>query len=525
MRALRKYQVDAVDAIEDHFGRVRSTLLVQATGTGKTVVFAELLRRRRGEGRALVLAHREELVQQAAERIAGWTGIACDVDMGDARPSALFRREVIVASVQTLSRLARREVYRGDEFATIVVDEAHHAVAKQYLEILAYYGDAKVLGVTATPDRLDGRAMGIVFESTAFVYTIRDGIEQGMLCPIRQKSVLVEGLDLSKVRSTRGDLNEAELERALMEDRVLHETAKPTLELAGSRSTILFTAGVDQAHALAKIMNGHAGRDVAVALDGSTPTDERRRVIAAFRAGRVQFLLNCALFTEGFDAPETACVAMARPTTSRALYTQMIGRGTRIANGKVDLLVLDFVGNAGQHSLVSAADVLDGDYSDDVKARATRIMTEDGADLLTAMRRAEEDAAREARRRVLIGARYKTADVDPFLVLGASPRAGRWAGLPATEKQVAFLAAKKISGVYDKGQASALIGKLLERRQRGLCSFPQAKTLTRFGLPPEVSFEKANWAIDEIAATGWRHVPEHVRSDPAFRIDEAGAAE
>src|SRR5690606_38168609 len=223
-------------------------------------------------------------------------------------------------------------------------------------EILSHFHDAKVLGLTATPDRGDGVGLGAVFDVVAYEYGIRKAIDDGYLVNIVQKSIVCADLDLSDVKTVAGDLAQGELEQRLKLDAVLHQIAGPLVREAGNRPTIVFTAGVGQAHALVDVMAGYAPVGRTVAIDGSTPAELRAERLDAFRRGDVQFLVNCAVLTEGFDAPETACVAMARPTKSRALYAQCVGRGTRLAPGKTDCLVLDFRGNAGRHRLVTPLD-------------------------------------------------------------------------------------------------------------------------------------------------------------------------
>lgn len=421
----------------------------------------------------------------------------------------------------------------------VVVHNCHHAPAKRYQTLLDHFGPAKVLGVTATPDRLDGLAMGATFDSAAFVYEIRDAIESGYLCPIRQKVVEVESLDLSRVKTVAGDLNQGQLAEVMEDERNLHELAAPAVELAGDRPTLVFTVSVEQAHLLEAVLNRYAGAGKAVALDGSADRDTRRRTIASYLSGEIQFLVNCALFTEGFDAPSTACVVMARPTKSRALYTQMLGRGTRIAPGKDDLLVLDFAGNAGQHSLISALDVLEGVIEDETKKLARKLAAENDLDILEALAAAEEELAARARleearrRRQTARAKYGTRDVSPFKTLSANPRSGRWGGIPPTYRQIAALEKFGLEfeettdengtptwllggSPIDKGQASALLDKLVHRASSKLCTYKQARFLMTRGLDPDVTFDVARGIMDAISANGWR-VPADIAERYALR--------
>jgi superfamily II DNA or RNA helicase len=410
----------------------------------------------------------------------------------------------------------------------VLVHNCHHATSQSYRDIIDYFPAAKVLGVTATPDRSDGEAMGKVFESVAYVYEIRDAIEQGFIVPLRQKAVRVDGLDFSKVRTTAGDLNDGDLEKILLEEEALHGIAIPTVEQSDNRPTIVFTPTVAVAHALAEVINRYTaktagGMEAARALDGSADTKLRRDTLADYAAGRFRFLVNCSLFTEGFDAPLISCVAVARPTKSRALYAQMVGRGFRLSpeTSKRDLLVLDFKGNAGRHALVNSLDILDGNSDAAVRARAEELVDADpamtvlGALDLAAKQLAEEAQKRaieENRRRQVQGrASYQAQEVDPFVsvetVLGVRPRAGRWGGAPATERQLEYLRSKGIElPDLDKGQASQLIDALQQRRDNGLCTYKQARLLLKNGVAPDLSFAEASAALDEIAKKqGWRN--------------------
>jgi hypothetical protein len=293
----------------------------------------------------------------------------------------------------------------------------------------------------------------------------------------------------------------------LVEEENLHGVAHPTVELAGDRPTMVFAATVAHAHALARVMQRRAGADQVVALDGTTDRELRRDALRRFGAGEFQFLVNCALFLEGFDAPRISCVSVARPTKSRILYTQAIGRGTRLHPGKRDLLVLDFEGNAGKHALVCALDVLDGNDDPELRDKARALMAGDPQlDILGALDGAAQAIAEAKRRKVLAEARYRAVDVDPFQVLGIHAHPGRWGGVPPTERQVAFLAGKGIDAVklgYDPGQARAAIDALLARQSRGLCTFKQARSLARAGLNPDMPFAEANRAIDALKANAW----------------------
>ena len=541
MRVMRQYQNDGAGAVIGQFeAGVRSTLLVLPTGCGKTVVFAKIAEALRPRyGRTLVLAHRDELIRQAVEKIGDWTSLSTAVEMGGERADGLLggAADVVVASVQTLARSARRARFAPDAFGLVVIDEGHHATAKSYKAIREHFPNARVLLVTATPDRGDGVGLKTVCESTAFIYEIRDAIEDRYLVPVKAKAEEeIEGLDFSALRKTAGDLNEHDLEELLTRRALLEAMSRATIEAAAGRPTLVFGVTVEHAHSYARAINDAAGGDVAIALDGTADRDRRREVLELYKARRYQFLVNCALFTEGFDHPPIACVSIARPTLVRGLYAQMVGRGTRPwcpegcstycehPTRKLDLLVHDFAGNAGRHSLIGIDDVLDGCQDVEVKARAKKLRRRFDLTVLESLDRAAEELAGEARRKVT--ARFQQKAVDPFALLGIRPRAGRWGGVSATPPQLELLGklgfpedeGKKL----DKGQASKTLDELLRRRKEGLCTFKMAKTLAKHGLNPDLTFDDARAALDALAANNWTASAEIIARFGVVRA--AGAA-
>lgn len=520
--APRPYQIAAVGDVLTELRKsdIRSTLLVMPTGTGKTVVFAILAAL--AKGRVLVLAHREELVEQARERIAAVTGLAVGVEAGDTRVDVNALPDVVVASVQTLAREERRARFAPDAFALVVIDEAHHATAKTYGAVLDHFVRAKVLGVTATPDRLDGRGLRAVFQTCAHVYEIRDAIRDQWLVPIKQRRVTVEGLRLDTVRTKgrngAGDFDDEALAKQMLAEDTLHRIAAPLADLSGARPTIVFTPSVAVAGELAAVLGRYVGASAVRSLDGSAPAPERAATAQAFRRGDFRILVNCALFTEGFDAPRVSCVAVARPTKSRALYAQMIGRGTRLhpETEKDHLLVLDFTDASTQHRLVTVADVLGGNVDDDVreKCEALAALNPDSSvsDLLTA---AQAQVAAERRHRLLCEARYSAQAIDPFDVIGADRSPNRGA-VAMTPKQAQILRDRGVPVKdYDRDQASALITRVIERSREGLCRFKQAAVLARHGLNPDVSMALASEALTIMQANRWRPTAA-LLADPRF---------
>lgn len=359
---LRDYQEDALDRTAAAEARgARSQLGVAATGLGKTIIFSALAARR--GGRTLVLVHRDELVRQAVTKMREvWPG----VDVGVVKASEdEVDAHVVVASVQTLSRQNRldRLTKAGlsllrpvEPFGLVVVDEAHHTAADSYKRILGALNAGTtdgplLLGVTATPDRGDGKGLDDLFDEIAWNYDILWGIRSGFLCDVRALRVVLDKLDMSSVKVRRGDYDQGQAGAAMHDAEGALLIVKSWQEHAADRRTLVFTPTVDFAHEVADEYRHHG--IAAAALSGATPTDERRAMLRAYTAGDIQVIANCAVLTEGYDEPRTDCIVVARPTKSRALFTQMIGRGTRKHPEKEDLLVLDVVGASHEHSLIT----------------------------------------------------------------------------------------------------------------------------------------------------------------------------
>jgi superfamily II DNA or RNA helicase len=357
--ALRPYQEQAVtSALTAPERGVRRPLLVSPTGTGKTVIFSEIARRRLPR-RTLILAHRDELIQQAAKKFAMVTpGI--DVGIVKAETNEPDRL-VTVGSVQTLiNRKRLAGVLAGGPIDTVIVDEAHHAVARSYVSILTDLGAFEpdgplIVGVTATADRGDKVGLGNVFEEIAFEYKLLDAITDGYLCDVRAATVRIP-VDFGNIRTTAGDYNLGDVEREYEDAHAEEAVANGFAQVIRDRKRVLaFVPSVESAHRLAE-----AFRRVGVsadAVDGTMRTEARRDALARFSAGTTTVLANCAVLTEGYDEPLVDCVIIMRPTKSRLLYTQMAGRGLRPAPGKADCLIVDVVGISRQHKLQTIADL------------------------------------------------------------------------------------------------------------------------------------------------------------------------
>lgn len=532
----------------------KSTLIVAATGLGKTICMAGLAESW-PIGRVMMISHRFELNKQAKEKFEDFCGETVDFEQAgyEADQCSLHNRcRIVVASVQTLNSKRkgryRFEKFDPNDFGLIMIDEAHRAVSPSYRRAVQHFQqneDCCVVGVTATPDRLDGVGLGHMFETVACDYNIRWGIENGWLVPLKQKLVTVEGLDLSTVQSRRNEVGESDLDsRKLAEileaEQFLHEMATPIMEVAGDRSCIVFTASVSQAERLAEIINRHKPHS-AMSLDGSLPPVHPRRqeLIKKFKEGGVQFFCNCSIATEGFDSPIAEVVAVARPTKSRALYTQMVGRGTRpmdgivndlltpqsrkdaiAASGKPFCTILDFIGQAGRHSLVCTGDILAGENDpQDIIDAANRMAQKrdfDG-DMIAALEAAREEARKaEAARRAKLTARaaYRLDDVDVWSPMSmVPPRSvpGFSGSTPPSLKMVSALrkfgfTQQEIDAMNFK-QAKSVISKCIERIEGGLCSIKQKRLLSKYGVDASrMTFKDASEHIQRIAKNGWRRV-------------------
>jgi superfamily II DNA or RNA helicase len=556
---LRSYQKQARDSILSEWKENNSTLLVLPTGSGKTLVFSEIIRAR-FPGRAMVLAHRQELIWQAKEKIQAITGLATEVEMGEFKSSlstGLFRRaHVVVSTIQTHCAGGdgggRMGKFDPNDFRTLIVDEAHHATSPSYRRVIEYYRTnpkLKVLGVTATPDRADEEALGQVFETVAYDYEILDAIHDGWLVPIKQQMVDVQGLDFSSVRPTAGDLNGADLASIMETERNLHGVAGPSIDIIGDKRTLVFTASVKHAEMLAAIFNRHRP-DSAAWVCGKTDKHDRALINDGFNSGKIQILCNCGTHTEGFDSPGVEIVIMAKPTKSRSLYAQMVGRSTRPLPGVVDglvdstaetrrerianskkpsCLVVDFAGNSGRHKLMTTADILGGKVSDVAIERAIAIAKKSGRPVqMDALLDEEEEQFQreaeqrrleeEARRAKLVAkAKFSLTSVDPFDILQVKPVASRgWdKGKVLSEKQRNFLRRGGIDpDKINYANAKALIGEMMNRFEKHLCTLGQAKVLRKFGCPTDLTFEQASKTIDAIAKNGWRR-PENLSFEPA----------
>lgn len=496
----RDYQLAAVEAVRREHKQHRSTVLVLATGLGKTVIAAMLaLLETQGGGRVLFVAHRRELLAQALRKFAE-AGVRAELEQ--ASNHADRSAPVVVASVDTL-RGKRLASWDPDAFSLVVIDEAHRALAAGYVSLVGHFTRARVLGLTATPDRLDGKALGDAFQSCAYRYDLREGIRDKHLVPVRARRVELQSVDLSGVRTVGGDLDEKQLAAAMRAEEALHGAAIPLLEQSRDRRTLAFTVDVAHAHDLARVLNHHEP-GVATVIDGVMGLAEREARLSAYRRGDVRVLCNCMLLVEGFDDPPTSCIAMLRPTKSRGLYTQVVGRATRLSpeTGKRDALVLDLTaGRAGKHRLVGPVDVLaGGDVRDPVREELNQLMLAAPVDVDAALAEAEQVVSERVRASATSAlAAYIAKEIDPFvgdiepalrsllpgeLFDNIRDENAAARGEPATPGQQAALKALGLDNLpsgITASEAGRWLGALKARKDAGLCSLKQARLLRRAG--------------------------------------------
>ncbi|MDQ1446785.1 MAG: hypothetical protein QOI20_3249 [Acidimicrobiaceae bacterium] len=538
---LRPYQLAGLAAIRSEFDRgVRATLLVSATGTGKTVSFAELARIEVSYGRrVLILVQRDELLKQATRKCNN-AGLAVEIEKAKSRAS--LDAAVVIASVQSLKG-KRLERFDPDHFDLVIVDECHHAPATGYRNVLGHFATARVLGVTATPDRADGAGLGDVFGSVAYRYEIREAIHDEWLVPIVARRIVLEGVDLSTIKSRAGDLAQDELAAVMETEAALRGVVVPLLDQAGDRRTIAFCVDVAHAEQLAAMLNAYRP-GCARAVSGRTDDDERERLLADFAAGRFQFLTNCALLAEGFDDAGIACVAMCAPTKSRGLYVQRGGRGLRLlgdsyaascAAGKPDCLLLDFTATAGKHRLIGPADCLRGDLTDDERAEIDRLLGVAQWSLDDAIGKAA--AAVEQRTAGLVEAaivRFHTEHIDPFV--GAAGPLGQtlvlqraWHDQPMPRPLIAALEkegvkTKQLPPSMTHADGERLLARLHARRRAGLALLGQARRLWIAACidARDMPRARADKLITILRVNGWNGIV--LAGQPEYDAPEARAA-
>lgn len=506
MLKLRPYQNEAIQSIFQKYREgEKRILLVMATGCGKTVVFSSIADMvvRRGV-RVLILAHRDELLTQAASKLANMFGVESTIEKGKDH-AILSNAPVVIASVQTLSGQKRLAEWRYDSFGLIIVDEAHHSVANTYKRILDYFSKAKVLGVTATPNRADKKDLSKIYSCIAYEYGLKVAIDDGYLSNIQVRTIPLK-IDISNVSVSVGDFEAQELADTL--EPYLAPIADCMVQECRKRKTIVFLPLVKISQLFQQLLQERGFR--VAEINGCTK--DRKEILRDFHEGKYDVLVNAMLLTEGFDEPSVDCVVVLRPTKSFSLYTQMVGRGTRKAKGKRELLLLDFLWLTGQYDLCRPASLIAP--STEIAQKMTEAMESMGtADLSTTLQEAILDASAQASGN---GLNPLVVDIAKELamedVLNYTPTF-KWEKNPATIKQLKTLEKFGLprTAISDRGLACRLITHLVERIKQGLATLRQIRLLHKFGYKEVArwTFAKADKTISWLAKNSWR-VPKKI---------------
>lgn len=514
MFQLRPYQAEARDAILSAWDEgYRKTLLVLPTGCGKTVVFASVTENqvRRGR-RVLIMAHRGELLSQAADKLKVASGL--DSVLEKAESSSLgSNASVTIGSVQSLAQEKRLARFPEDHFQDIIVDEAHHCLSESYQRVLEHFPNANILGVTATPDRGDMKNLGEYFDSKAYEYTMPEAIRQGYLSPVKAQLIPLE-LDLGNVSISNGDYSAGEVGNAL--EPYLNQIAQEMKKYCRHRKTVVFLPLIATSQKFCRMLNDLGFH--ATEVNGNS--DDRTQVLADFEAGKYDVLCNSMLLTEGWDCPAVDCIVVLRPTKVRSLYQQMVGRGMRLYPGKENLLLLDFLWLTSRHDLCKPSALISKDAKIAQMIDLQMAKDADGIDLIEAEEQAERDVLAEREEALakqlaeMRGRKRKLVDPIQYAIsIAAEDLVGyvptfAWEMAPASQKQLEFLERRGIfpDSVENAGLASVLIDRLKRRQDEGLATPKQIRLLERYGFRQVGTwqFDQASALISRLAANGWR---------------------
>ena len=461
------------------------------------------------------MAHRGELLDQAADKIGKSTGLGCATEKAEQTCLGSWFR-IVVGSVQSMMREKRLNQFPNDYFNTIIIDEAHHCISDSYQKVLRHFPDAEVLGVTATPDRGDMQNLGTVFESLAYEYTLPKAIKEGYLSPIKAVTIPLK-IDMSAVGVQAGDFKSGDIATVL--DPYLESIAEEMEKYCSNKKTVVFLPLVKTSQKFRDILNNHGFKAAEVNGDSK----DRAEILEAFDKDQYNVLCNSMLLTEGWDCPSVDCIVVLRPTKVRSLYCQMVGRGTRLSpeTNKDHLLLLDFLWHTERHELCHPASLIC--ESAEVAQKMTENMEKDAGcviDIEEAEKTASEDvvAQREEAlaKQLSEMKRRKKRLVDPLQfemsiqaedLSGYVPAFG-WEMAPPSEGQKKTLEKLGIlpDAIENAGKASKILDRLDKRRREGLTTPKQIRFLESRGFQHVGTwqFETAKNMIDRIAGNGWR---------------------
>ncbi len=506
------FQNEAIDTIREELKKgVRRTILHLFTGAGKTIVGMSIARKviERG-GRCMFMAATDELCDQALKK-ADYVGVQAELEKASSFARTDFDPDCVVASVQSM-KAKRLASWPRDYFNLIIVDEAHHAIANSYKRILSHFNKAYVLGLTATVDRGDGEDIGQVFESIGFVRDLPfawnappPGPYACDILPVKRDL----GIDLRDIRRKKGDFTDDMLEARIFPH--IEMLANLLKVESGDRATLIFTPQIKSAQGVATGL-----QNLGVKAEWTCGDDpNRKEKVRAYQDGELQMLASAQVFSEGFDAPHTSSLGMFRPTNSRSLYAQQVGRGVRTAPGKQDCVLIDPGFLTDKHDLVTAAELCDSPLVD---SEMTEIIDEllsrdKQLTLKLAMAKAgdvqkERSVLRiQAKEREIKARRVSYSMRDVYNTLGVPWRAPGNAIItsnPATDKQIAFLQKRGVMDLegMSKTRANTLIGVLLGRMKAGMATHKQVAVLIKYGTDPamarDMKFEEASEKLDTL---------------------------
>lgn len=514
MFQLRPYQAEAKQAVLSAWSEgYRKTLLVLPTGCGKTIVFSSVADEQVKKGhRVLILAHRGELLTQAADKLYAATGITSALEKAE-NSSIGSNAPVTVGSVQSLAQEKRLARFPTDYFNDIIVDEAHHCLSESYKRVLEHFPDANILGVTATPDRGDMKNLGEFFDNKAYEYSMSEAIREGYLCPIKAQMIPLE-LDISNVGVSNGDYAVGEIGSAL--EPYLHQIAQEMLHYCKGRKTVVFLPLVKTSQKFCEILN-----DIGLsAVEVNGDSTDRQEKLSDFDSGKYDVLCNSMLLTEGWDCPSVDCIVVLRPTKVRGLYQQMVGRGMRLYPEKENLLLLDFLWMTERHDLCRPSSLVSKDSAIAQKIDERLQNSDETFDLIDAEEQAERDVLQEREealaKELAEMRKRKKKLVDPLqyaLSIAAEDLTNyvpsfAWEMAPPSDKQIEFLEHRGIfaDSVENMGKAALLIDRLKRRQDEGLATPKQIRCLERYGFRQVGTwqFDAANSMISRLSMNGWR---------------------
>ena len=510
---LRPYQQEASNAVLNEWRNGnRKTLLILPTGCGKTICFSDIINKRVKDGsRSLVLAHRGELLDQAADKIKKVTGLdsAYEKASSTALESPL---QVTVGSIQSLAQDERLGRFPSNYYSTIIVDEAHHCLANSYRKVLDHFRAANILGVTATPDRGDKQDLGTFFDSQAYEYTLRQAITEKYLCPIKAKLIPLK-LDISNVSMSNGDFCVGDVGNAI--DCYLDEIARTIARDYADRKILIFLPLIETSEKMTALLRRYG----ISAAEVNGQTKDRSEILKDFEEGKYKVLCNAMLLTEGYDCPSIDCVVVLRPTKVRSLYSQMVGRGTRLHPGKKELLLLDFLWMTARHDLCHPSSLIAQGEAEATLMNFHVEKNPEGLDLLSAESMAINDITEQRERalaaqlRRMRGKKAKLVDplqyfasIQAIEMLNYEPVFG-WERQDPTEKQLQAIENFGINpdGIRYKGEAKELIDRLMRRIATKMSSPKQIRLLEQYGFEHVGNWTLADASnmISKIADNGW----------------------